>query len=120
VPRSPGVPVGRTAGLTILATSVPAAVVGPAASAAPARSAAAAAATLDIVPKPVSAKIGRGHFTLTPPARIVAAPGAHSAAELPVARDLAAYLRPRPATGCPPLPAGRTLATSSRSGRTSP
>jgi hexosaminidase len=52
---------------------------------------------LDIVPKPVSAKIGRGHFTLTGHARIVAAAGANVAAELPVARDLGGYLRP--ATG---------------------
>ena len=78
-------------------TGVPAAVSGLAASAAPVRPAAAAAGTLDVVPKPVSAKVGRGHFTLTRHTRIVAAPGAHSAAELPVARDLAAYLRP--ATG---------------------
>ena len=85
-----------TVGLTVLAAGVPAAVFGPAASATPARSAA-AAATLDIVPKPVSAKLGRGRFTLTRHTRIVAAAGAHSAAELPVARDLAAYLRP--ATG---------------------
>jgi hexosaminidase len=85
-----------TVGLTVLAAGVPAAVFGPAASATPARSAA-AAATLDIVPKPVSAKLGHGRFTLTRHTRIVAAAGAHSAAELPVARDLAAYLRP--ATG---------------------
>ncbi len=85
------------AGLTVLVTGVPAAVFGLAASAAPVRPAAATAGTLDVVPKPVSAKVGRGHFTLTRHTRIVAAPGAHSAAELPVARDLAAYLRP--ATG---------------------
>jgi len=85
-----------TVGLTVLAAGVPAAVFGPAASATPARSAA-AAATLDIVPKPVSAKLGHGRFTLTRHTRIVAAAGARSAAELPVARDLAAYLRP--ATG---------------------
>ena len=85
------------AGLTVLVTGVPAAVSGLAASAAPARPAAAAAAALDVVPKPASAKVGRGHFALTRHTRIVAAPGAHSAAELPVARDLAAYLRP--ATG---------------------
>ena len=78
-------------------TGVPAAVSGLAARAAPVRPAAAAAGALDVVPKPVSAKVGRGHFTLTRHTRIVAAPGAHSAAELPVARDLAAYLRP--ATG---------------------
>ena len=85
------------AGLTVLVTGVPAAVSGLAASAAPVRPAAAAAAALDVVPKPVSARVGRGHFTLSRHTRIVAAPGAHSAAELPVARDLAAYLRP--ATG---------------------
>jgi hexosaminidase len=56
---------------------------------------AAAATTLSVVPKPLSAKTGSGHFTLTRRARIVVAPGAGSA--LPVARDLAGYLRP--ATG---------------------
>jgi hexosaminidase len=67
-----------------------------------ARPAAAVAPVLDVVPKPVSATVGSGHFTLGRTARIVAAPGAGSAAELSVARDLAAYLRP--ATGYP-LPA---------------
>jgi hexosaminidase len=86
-----------TAGFTALAVGAPAAVFSLAASAAPVRPAAAAAAMLDIVPKPVSVKAGRGHFTLTRGTRIVAAAGAHSAGELPVARDLAAYLRP--ATG---------------------
>jgi len=86
-----------TAGFTVLVSGVPAALLGAAASAAPARVAAAAAATLNIVPKPVSAKVGPGHFTLTRHSRIVAAPGAHVSVELPVARDLAAYLRP--ATG---------------------
>jgi hexosaminidase len=52
------------------------------------------ATTLGVVPKPVSARIGSGHFTLTRSARIVAAPGANATAELPVAGDLAAYLRP--------------------------
>ena len=56
-----------------------------------------AAAALDVVPKPVSAKVGPGHFTLGQHTRIVAAAGAHAAAELAVARDLAACLRP--ATG---------------------
>src|ERR1700748_2711449 len=77
-----------TVGLTVLAAGVPGAVFGPAASATPARSARAAAAP-DIVPKPVAAKLGHGRFTLTRHTRIVAAAGAHSAAELPVARDLA-------------------------------
>jgi hexosaminidase len=88
-----------SAGLAALVTAVPATVVAVTASAAPARPAATAAATLSIVPKPVSAKLGTGHFTLTRRTRIVAAPGAGAAAELAVARDLAAYLRP--ATGYP-------------------
>ena len=86
-----------TAGVTVLAIGAPAAVFSRAASAAPVRPAAAAAAMPGIVPKPVSVKVGRGHFTLTRSTRIVAAAGAHSVGELPVARDLAAYLRP--ATG---------------------
>jgi len=86
-------------GLTVLAVGVAVTVSAVAASAKPARPAAAATATLDVVPKPVSAKIGSGHFALTPSARIVAAPGASSAAELSVAFDLAADLRP--ATGYP-------------------
>ena len=86
-----------TAGFTVLAIGAPAAVFSRAASAAPVRPAAAAAAMPGIVPKPVSVKVGRGHFTLTRSTRIVAAAGAHSVGELPVARDLAAYLRP--ATG---------------------
>ena len=86
-----------TAGVTVLAIGAPAAVFSRAASAAPVRPAAAAAAMPGIVPKPVSVKAGRGHFTLTRSTRIVAAVGARSAGELPVARDLAAYLRP--ATG---------------------
>ena len=88
-----------SAGLSAVVTGVPATVFAVTASAAPARPAATAAATLDIVPKPVSAKIGRGHFTLTKHARIVAAPGTNAAAELAVAADLAGYLRP--ATGYP-------------------
>jgi hexosaminidase len=57
------------------------------------------APTLDIVPKPVSATVGSGDFTLNRTARIVAAPetGTSQAAELAIAHDLAAYLRP--ATG---------------------
>jgi hexosaminidase len=88
-----------SAGFTALVIGVPATVFAVTASAAPARPAVTAAATLDIVPKPVSAKIGRGHFTLTRRARIVAAPGSHAAAELAIAADLAACLRP--ATGYP-------------------
>ena len=63
----------------------------------PVRLAATAAPVLDIVPKPVSAITGSGSFTLGRTARIVAAPGAGTAAELSIADDLAAYLRP--ATG---------------------
>jgi hexosaminidase len=92
-----------SAGLAVLVTAVPATVVAVTASAAPARPAATAAgpaaATLSIVPKPVSAKLGTGHFTLTRRTRIVAVPGAHAAAERAIAADLAAYLRP--ATGYP-------------------
>ena len=91
-----------SAGFTVLVIGVPAAVFAVTAGATAARPAGAAATTLDIVPKPASAKIGSGRFTLTRRARIVAAPGASAAAELSVARDLAAYLRP--ATGYP-LPA---------------
>jgi hexosaminidase len=74
----------------------------PAAQTAAVRAAAGAAPVLDIVPKPVSATAGSGRFTLRRAARIVAAPGAGTAAELSVAADLAGYLRP--ATGYP-LPA---------------
>jgi hexosaminidase len=86
-----------SAGLTVLVIGVPAAVFAMSVSATAAQPAAAAGATPGIVPKPVSAKIGSGRFTLTRRARIVAVPGAKAAAELPVADDLAAYLRP--ATG---------------------
>jgi hexosaminidase len=48
-----------------------------------------------LVPKPVSMTLGRGGFTLNPTARIVVPSG--SKAALPVAQDLADYLRP--ATG---------------------
>jgi hexosaminidase len=90
---------------------------GTAASAAPGRTAASAAAGLSmrtaasaapglsVVPKPASATVGGGRFTLTRTARVVARPGAQAAAELSVAADLAAYLRP--ATGYPlPVVAG--------------
>jgi hexosaminidase len=67
--------------------------------------AASAAPGLSIVPKPASATVGGGQFTLTRTARVVARPGAQAAAELSVAADLAAYLRP--ATGYPlPVVAG--------------
>jgi hexosaminidase len=81
-------------------------------SAAPAtRSAAAAAPVLGVVPKPVSTTTGAGHFTLGPGSRILAAPGVATAtaAELAVAGDLAAYLRP--ATGYQ-LPTGVGTPTS--------
>jgi hexosaminidase len=86
-----------SATLTVLVTGIPAAGFAVTASPPAARPAATAAATLGIVPKPVSAKVGQGRYTLARQARIVAAPGASAAAELSVARDLAAYLRP--ATG---------------------
>jgi hexosaminidase len=54
-----------------------------------------ATAMPSIVPKPVSMTLGHGQFTLTARTGIVVTPG--SAAALPVARDLAGYLRP--ATG---------------------
>ena len=79
----------------LVALTAPSAMARAAAAAAPA----AAAPALDVVPKPVSATTGTGQFTLGPASRILAAPGAASAtaAELAVAGDLAAYLRP--ATG---------------------
>src|SRR5215469_10292802 len=97
--RRPAVLALWSAALAALVIGVPATLFAVTASAAPARPAATAAPTPGIVPKPVSAKIGSGHFTLTRHARIVAAPGAHAAAELAIAADLAAYLRP--ATGYP-------------------
>ena len=86
-------------GFAALVIVVPLTVFAVTATAAPARPTTSAASTLDIVPKPVSAKTGHGRFTLTRRARIVAAPGAKAGAELAVAGDLAAYLRP--ATGYP-------------------
>lgn len=86
-----------SAGLAALVIGVPAAVVAGAASAAAGQPAAAGASTLAVVPWPVSAKVGTGHFTLTRRARIVAAAGGRARQERSVARDLAAYLRP--ATG---------------------
>src|SRR5436305_11046719 len=67
--------------------------------------AASGAPVLDVVPKPASVLAGSGHFTLVKGTRIVVRPGPGRAAELAVARDLAAYLRP--ATGYPlPVVAG--------------
>ena len=48
-----------------------------------------------VIPKPVSMTVGQGSFTLTATASIVVPSGSQAA--LPVAQDLAAYLRP--ATG---------------------
>ena len=86
-----------SAGFSLLVIGVPGAVVAVQAGSASARQAAGAVTGLGIVPKPVSARAGSGHFTLSRGARIVAAPGSGAAAELRVAGDLAAYLRP--ATG---------------------
>jgi len=89
-----------SAGLTVLAAGVPAAVaVG--ASGTSVGPATAAVTTAGIVPKPVSVKIGSGRFVLTRHARIVAVAGPNAAAELPVADDLAAYLRPATGYGLP-------------------
>ena len=86
------------------AISIPAVVFAVTASSA-ATPAASAAPVVDVVPKPASETVGSGRFTLPATARIVAAAGAGTSAELPVARDLAAYLRP--ATGYPlPVVAG--------------
>jgi hexosaminidase len=93
---------GWFAASAALVLGVPAASLALTAHATAMRSAASAAPVLDVVPKPVSATVGTGRFTLGRTARIAAAPGAGSAAELSVAGDLAAYLRP--ATGYP-LPA---------------
>jgi hexosaminidase len=79
-----------SAGFSVLAIGVPAATLAVQAGSASARQAAGTAAGLGVVPKPVAARTGSGHFTLTPRARIVS--GARG--ELPVAGDLAAYLRP--------------------------
>jgi hexosaminidase len=73
------------------ATTVPA----QEAAAAIAPAAASATAMPSIVPKPVSMTLESGRFTLTASTKIVVAAG--SAAALPVARDLAGFLRP--ATG---------------------
>jgi hexosaminidase len=80
---------------TALIIATPAVCLALTANAAAARTAASAAPALDVVPKPVSATVGSGRFTLARTARIVAVP----AAEMAIANDLAAYLRP--ATGYP-------------------
>jgi hexosaminidase len=90
------------AAATALVIGVPVAVSVMTADAAPRHPAATAATTLDIVPKPVSATVGSGQFTLTKTTRIVTAPGGDAATVRSIAGDLAAYLRP--ATGYP-LPA---------------
>jgi hexosaminidase len=82
------------AGFSVLVIGAPAVVFAVQAGSASVKQAAGTATTLGVVPKPVSARIGSGHFALTRSARIVAAPGANATAELPVADDLAAYLRP--------------------------
>jgi hexosaminidase len=82
---------------TSLVAGVPTAVAGTTANAESAQASATASTDLSIVPKPVSATVGSGQFTLTGTSRIVAAPGAGAVPELSVAADLAAYLRP--ATG---------------------
>ena len=83
-----------SAGFSMLAIGVPGAVFAVQADSASVKQAGGTATSLGVVPKPVSARIGSGNFTLTRRARIVAAPGAGVTAELAVADDLAAYLRP--------------------------
>ncbi len=84
---------------TSLVAGVPTVATGITASAESVQASATASTGLSIVPKPVSATVGSGLFTLTGTSRIVAAPGAGAVPELSVAADLAAYLRP--ATGYP-------------------
>jgi hexosaminidase len=79
-----------SAGISVLVIGIPAATFAVQAGSASATQAAGTAASLGVVPKPVSARIGSGHFTLTAHARIVS--GARG--ELAIAGDLAAYLRP--------------------------
>src|SRR5579863_1412864 len=73
------------AGFSVLVVCVPNAVFAVQAGSAAVKHAAGTAASLDVVPEPVSARIGSGRFTLTRRARIVAVPGPGAAAELPVA-----------------------------------
>jgi len=86
-----------SAGFTVLAAGVPAAVVAAGAGATSVNPVTTAVSTLGIVPKPAAVRIGSGRFVLSRHARIVAVAGANAAAELVIADDLAAYLRP--ATG---------------------
>ena len=79
--------VPRTLALAVVVLGV----TGPAATATP--TSPAVAGPVQVVPKPVSTTVGRGHFRLLPSSRIVAA----SPSAWPVAEDLAGYLRP--ATG---------------------
>ena len=88
---------GWSVGFSVLVAGVPVADLTVAADAVPVRPAARTATGLGIVPKPVSARVGNGRFTLTPHARIIATPGPDAADELSVGGHLAAYLRP--ATG---------------------
>src|SRR5258708_4095767 len=70
-------------GSAVLVIGVPAAVLAVQADSASAGHASGAAASLGIVPKPVSATTGNGRFPLARGARIVSAPGASAAADLP-------------------------------------
>ena len=81
------------AGMAFLAVTVPVFVI---AQGATARADTAPTSTVaQIIPKPVSVVAGQGSFTLTSAARVVVPSGSQAA--LPVAQDLAGYLRP--ATG---------------------
>ena len=101
-PWSPAFAIGAgVAFAAALAITTPAATARPAL-AASAPAAGAPAATPQIVPKPVSMTTGRGHFTLTPGTRIVAA----SPAAETVSRDLASYLRPATGYRLPVGPGG--------------
>src|SRR5215469_13496093 len=80
------VPVAVAAGLLLSLTALAAAVTPAAADLSPANS------VPQLIPKPVSMTVGQGTFTLAATARIVVPSG--SAAALPVAQDLADYLRP--------------------------
>src|SRR5215469_3013289 len=84
------------AGATCVAASLTLTVGAPVAGITPASADQAPANSVpQVIPKPVSMTVGQGSFTLAATARIVV-PTA-SAAALPVAQDLAGYLRP--ATG---------------------
>jgi hexosaminidase len=90
-----------SAALAVLAAGVPAAVIAVGASATSVDPASAAVSTVGVVPKPAAVRMGSGSFTLTQHARIVAMAGPNAAAELLVADDLAAYLRPATGYGLP-------------------